>query len=63
MPIIEQSGISVQPGTATQLAVSAILITTSESAITSFSPYERKFWTNSEIDFGFIPYEDYYYWR
>ena len=62
MPIIEQSGISVQPGTSTQLAVSATLITTSESAITRFSPYERKCWTNSEIDFGFIPYEDYYHY-
>ena len=60
MPIMEQSGISVQPGTATKLGVSTTLMTTSEDAIQRFGPYERKCWVSSEIGFSFIPYDNWY---
>jgi hypothetical protein len=62
MPIIEQSAIKVQPGTSTQLAVSATLIITSANAITPFTPNDQKCWTNSEIDFKFISYEELYHY-
>ena len=62
MPIIEQSAVSVKPGTATELAVSATLTTTSEDAIQRFNPYERKCWKESEISFQFVPYDEQYHY-
>ena len=61
MPIIEQSAVNIKPGTATKLAVSATLTTTSASAIKRFNPYERKCWEESEINFQFIPYNETYH--
>ena len=60
MPIMEQSGINIQPGTATKLGVSSTFLRTTEDAVKRFSPYERKCWVESEIGFEFIPYEYWY---
>ena len=62
MPIIEQSGISVEPGTSTNLGVSTTFITTTADAIKRFTPHQRKCWVNSEIDFQFLPYESWYHY-
>ena len=56
-PIMEQSGINIQPGTATKLGVSSTLIRTTEEAIKRFKPYERNCWVESEIGFHYIPYD------
>ena len=60
MPIMEQSGINIQPGTATKLGVSSTLIRTTEDAVKRFKPHERKCWVESEIGFHYIPYDMWY---
>ena len=62
MPIMEQSGINIQPGTATKLGFSSTLTRTTEEAVKRFNPYERKCWIESEIGFQFIPYDMYYHY-
>jgi hypothetical protein len=60
MAIMEQNTVSVKPGTANQLAVSVALTTTTTATIQRFSPIERNCWKESEINFRFIPYVDFY---
>ena len=60
MPIMEQSGINIQPGAVTKLGVSSTLLRTTDDAVKRFKPYERKCWVESEIRLKFVPYEYWY---
>ena len=58
-PIIEQVGVSVAPGTASQLGVSVSISDIAPSALRRYTePAQRKCYLDTDIELSYLPYED-----
>ena len=60
MPIIQQLGINVMPGSFNQIATSINVINITSAALEKFSPEERKCWMDDEINLPGFNYSDGY---
>ncbi|XP_023327060.1 uncharacterized protein LOC111700406 [Eurytemora carolleeae] len=60
MPLMRQSGVNIDIGSAVQMAVSITQYTTTDVALSRFSPVDRRCWNTSEISFEILKYSDDY---
>ena len=63
MPVLEQTGISLAPGTSNQLGVSVKIMTVDPAVLTrDTDPVTRNCYLNQDVSFKYLPYEeDYHY--
>lgn len=55
MPIIDQKGIVISPGSMVEIAVSPTLINITEKAVNRFKPEERNCYMSQEIELEHFP--------
>ena len=60
MPIMDQVGISISPGSMVQIAVSPTLINITQSAFERFDAKERNCYMSDEIELPHFKYKDDY---
>ena len=61
MPLMNQIGINIAPGTDVQVAIIPTIIDTDEEAFTYFDPPKRECYNESEFQFDFLPNTNFQY--